>query len=466
MKNVKSVSGLLIIALLMVLCLIIQPVAADVAGTVPAAATRESQAISLDSISPMVTEVGKISWSIDGLGTMASTGHIQVEKPAGATVRKAYMASATQYGAAQKQIAPGEIKIDGADVTFTSSVPNALSTYNYWGDVTSLVKPKLDAAPAGTVDFTITEVRPTDVDGEMLVVIFNDPAQTTDNTIVLMFGAQQQSGDTFSIGLAEPIDLSDPNLALEFSLASTYSYQGSGQYSIINVNGARLSTAAGGQDDGSQPDECTTNGCLFTVGGVGDLTTNPANPMQTPIAVGNTPAYRYDDELYNLLPFVDDGDNLITVFTQNPSYDDNLMFAGLFIKSATAVVGKGIVLSPVSATNNLGESHTLTAKVQDDNGVPVEGVLVTFTITAGPNMGMTGTDTTNANGQATWSYTSSAVGTDTIVASIVDQAATITSNEATKSWEGGDLIPEFPTLLVPIAGLLGFVLITYSFRKK
>ena len=48
------------------------------------------------SIDPMVTETGKISLSVDGLGVYPeSSGTIQVEKPAGATVRKAYMAAAT-----------------------------------------------------------------------------------------------------------------------------------------------------------------------------------------------------------------------------------------------------------------------------------------------------------------------------------------------------------------------------------
>ena len=50
-------------------------------------------------IEPAITEVGKISWSIDGLGVYPnSTGIIQVEKPAGATVKSAYMAAATTGG--------------------------------------------------------------------------------------------------------------------------------------------------------------------------------------------------------------------------------------------------------------------------------------------------------------------------------------------------------------------------------
>jgi len=40
----------------------------------------------ISSLDVVATEVGLISWSIDGLGTNNTTGLIQVEKPAGATV--------------------------------------------------------------------------------------------------------------------------------------------------------------------------------------------------------------------------------------------------------------------------------------------------------------------------------------------------------------------------------------------
>ncbi|MDD1732306.1 MAG: hypothetical protein CG440_113, partial [Methanosaeta sp. NSM2] len=162
-------------------------------------------------------------------------------------------------------------------------------------------------------------------DGELLVVIFDDPAQTTDNTIILNFGAQNTTGDDFNISPAKPIDLNDPNLALEFSLASSYSYQEGGmqQFSIVDVNGQRMTSWAGGDDDGTGP---SSNGELFTVGGLDDSTDNPADPN----GQGDK---RYDDELYTLLPFVSNGDTNIVVQTLNPSNDDNLLFAGLFLRS-------------------------------------------------------------------------------------------------------------------------------------
>lgn len=71
-------------------------------------------------------------------------------------------------------------------------------------------------------------------DGEILAVIFDDPNQKTDNTIVLLFGAQAIGGDTFSIKTAQPIDLTDPNLAIDMGLGISYGYQENGvqQYSL------------------------------------------------------------------------------------------------------------------------------------------------------------------------------------------------------------------------------------------
>jgi len=450
------------VVLLVIAFLVIQPafaksenpVPGTVPGTVPVGQTNSlsilsSYPVTPHSIVPEITEVGKISWSIDGLGTTDTTGTIQVEKPAGATVKSAYMFAATM-GISGYHLAAGDILIDGTPVTWDiADIPTnpPLNSFNYMGDVTSIVKTKIDSAPAGRVDFTITEGPTESIDGEILVVIFNDPNQATDNTIVLLFGAQKQTGDDFNIGLGEPLDLSDPEFAIDFSLGISFSFQ-PGQNSIIDVNGARITSSAGGDDDGTGP---LANGELLTVGGLDDATTNPADPNGN----GDT---RYDDELYTLLPFVNTGDTQILVHSQNPSNDDNIFFAGLFIRSATAVVGEGIILSPASATNPLNTQHTVTAKVQDETGAPIVGQEVTFEITAGPNSGVTGTGTTDINGEATFSYTGTVAGTDTIVARFVD-TVTITSNEATKTWTGESPIstPEFPSIFLPAMMTLGFL---------
>jgi hypothetical protein len=457
---------LLSITILVICLMFIGSVAAgDVPGTIPASTTTAlrsaSSFTSTTSLSPVISDVGKISWSIDGLGVYpGTTGTIQVEKPAGATVKSAYMAAATT-GSDPYNIKPGDIKIDGADVAFTTMVVSDMGGHNYWTDVTALVKPKIDAAAAGRVDFAITESPAESTDGELLVVIFNDPAQTTDNTIVLMFGAQKRAGDDFNIGLSEPLNLADPKLGLDFSLASSFSNQdNSAQYSIIDVNGKRLTSSAGGNDDGIG---AMSDGNLFTVGGLDDSIANPPDAYHTPVGMDK----RYDDELYTLLPFVKTGDTQIKVHTQNPSMDDNLLFAGLYIRSATAIVGEGILLSPASAENPIHTQHTVTAKVQDNNGVAVPQKAVTFTVISGPNAGVTGNGVTNNNGECSLTYTGNVVGTDVIVATFVDSTGkTITSHQVTKKWTDSVVpTPEFPTVLVPV-GLIGLVgLFTVASRR-
>jgi hypothetical protein len=413
-------------------------------------------AVEFGSIIPQITEVGKISLSIDGLGVWpGNTGTIQVEKPAGATVRSAYIAAATT-GFTDTKLVNGDITIDGVGVNWDIETSSSISSWNYWADVTSLVKPKIDVAATGRVDFTIAELVDTNnVDGEILAVIFNDPGQTTDNTIVLLFGAQDIAGDTFAIGLADPLDLSDPNLELDLSLGISYGWQGTVQYSIVDVNGIRMSTSAGGADDGTDPDQ---NGALLTVGGLDDSNANPPNPFATP-----TGDPRVDDELYNLIPFVNDGDTAINVYTQNPSDDDNIFFAALNLQSTLAVVGEGIVLGPTLATNPLGTPHAVTATVQDELGNPVVGRSVTIEVISGPNAGLSGTSSTDNNGQVTLTYLGYSVGTDVIVASFIDsQGQTVTSNEATKEWETpSQVIPEVPLGTVMTSALMILALVGY-----
>ncbi|MDY0387756.1 MAG: Ig-like domain-containing protein [Methanolobus sp.] len=402
------------------------------------------------SLSPMVTETGKISLSVDGLGT-DGTGIIQVEKPDGATVKSAYMMGASLWGAGP--IADGQVKIDGQDVNWNFSVNKY--TYNHWADVTPLVKTKIDNAPTGRIDFTITELKSDKIDGTVLVVIFDDPNQVDDNTIVLLFGAQSTGGDTFKLLLAEPIDTITPEMSFDMGLGISFSAQPTGQYSIVDVNGKRLTTAAGGQDDGYLRD-----GELLTVGGLDDSNDNPADPYA--LATDT----RSDDELYNILPFVEDGDSTITVYTENPSDDDNIFFAYFNLKSTVAVVGEGIVLSPASATNPVGTSHTVTATVQDDDGSPVESKEVTFEVVTGPHAEMSTSVYTDSNGEATFTYLGTDEGTDSIVASFVDsQQEVVSSNKVVKIWETevvqepSEEIPEFPTVALPIAAILGLAFI-------
>jgi len=184
-------------------------------------------------------------------------------------------------------------------------------------DVTSLVRAKVNAAPAGDMLFQETESESASVDGAILSLIFNDPAVTSDRSVALLFGATKPTGDQFRLEMSRPVNPSDPSAVLEMSLGISFGYQGgTQQYSTVDVNGRRLTSAAGGQDDGEN-----SNGALITVGGAGDVASNPSDPNAMPLSP------RDDDERYNLLPFISNGDRAIVVDTANPSNDDNILFA-------------------------------------------------------------------------------------------------------------------------------------------
>jgi len=128
-------------------------------------------------------------------------------------------------------------------------------------------------------------------------------------------------------------------------------------------------------------------------------------------------------------------------------------------------------LVPIAATNTVGQTHTLTATFVFGSGQPLSDQTVTFSITAGPNAGMTGTAVTNAQGVATWSYSSSSQGKDTIIATWDDQIEQmhLQTNEAQKTWIAGNNVPEFPSAFLPTAmiiGFLGAVLLIQRTRKQ
>lgn len=288
-----------------------------------------------------IVENGRITLSADGSGSLAASSAIQVEKPnASATVRSAFLACASVPG---RIINDGQVSLDGNPIVWSDSVLNNVAATgfffnNVFATVTGVVKPKVDAAVPGIINFTQTEVTTQTIDGCALYVIFNDPAQPVDRSVRILFGGQNTNGDDFLLPLATTPSGAD---RLEMGLAISFSTQGGPpgshvcgtslpQFSIITVNGLPLTSCAGNADDGQGAG--AQNGLLLTVGGVGDDRANPTNPDQR---VGT------DDELYNLMPFLLPS-NTFLVHTENPSDDDNI-FAGHFSVTRLIECGDGIV---------------------------------------------------------------------------------------------------------------------------
>ena len=116
--------------------------------------------------------------------------------------------------------------------------------------------------------------------------------------------------------------------------------------------------------------------------------------------------------------FTDSGGNPVTdIIAVGPS------------QPSTAVPAS-IMLSPGSSTNPVGTTHTVTATVTTSTGAPVPNETVFFTLTSGPNVGLPVPFVTDANGQASFSYTSPVAGTDSVRANI----GALLSNTVQKTW--------------------------------
>jgi hypothetical protein len=399
----------------------------QIPGTIPQNADVQTMdAPETNGLTPLYSVTGQYYLSADGAGSN-SDYTVDVNKPSAiATVHKAYLMSAPIWGTSF--ISDGCITLNGAPINWDGSISNAINGTNYYADVTSLIASALNPAAPGIMSLPVTECNTPYIDGVALLVIFADPT-ANEETIVILFGAQALNGDTFSITLAESINPADPGAILDMGLGISYSFQIGGvqQYSIIDINGARLTTSAGGEDDGS-----SSNGALMTVGGLGDSNDNPTNPFATPTGP------RSDDELYSLLPFIDINTTTISAFSSNPSNDDNI-FLAYFEISGAAIIGEGILLSQGNGNPDVGTDHTIKAQIQDTEGSPVVGKMVDFEVVSGPNSGLSFSAATNDDGEAFFVYNSAAAGLDIVVACFENsQMVTQCSNALSVNWTLAD----------------------------
>ncbi|MEP7141580.1 MAG: Ig-like domain-containing protein [Ferruginibacter sp.] len=380
-----------------------------------------SSTIAAVGLQQFYSSTGHYTLSADGIGSTTSSMAIRVNKPnAQATVQKAILLSSVTF----TTMANGCVTIGGVPVNWDGTASSAQFN-SYWADVTSIVAAQINGFPAGISTLNITECNTGSIEGEGLLVIFNDAA-ATEKTIIVMVGAQNPLGDNFAVTLSQPIDPNQPGALLDMGLGIGYGYQqnGGGQFSQVSVNGQRLTSSAGGEDDGDH-----ANGALLTVGGIGDVNTNPVDPLAGP----TNP--RTDDELYTILPFITNTTTSLNINTINPSNDDNI-FLAYFALSGAAIIGEGILLSQTTPSANVGTSHTVKASVLNTLGQPIPNRLVTFTISTGPNAGNTFSTNTNASGEAFYTYTGSGgPGTDNIQACFTNSQTLLScSNTLSVLW--------------------------------
>lgn len=273
---------------------------------------------------------GKGNWSLDACGSNSTDPvcTINAVVPSGSTVEAAFLYSSFTPSSSTT---PPTITLDGSTYSgadWTALGANDVSLQAYRADVTAQIAAAVGGGSASTFTFTVqNEIPNLGIDGEVLAIIYSNPAEST-RTIAFLDGFSATTGDSTNVNLADPLtaaQLSDPSFEAMLSLGIGYGYQtvgDSSQSSIVSVNGTTITTCAGGQDDG-----ISANGGLITVGGYGDSTNAATCDNSGP---------RQDDELYSLTPNLAAGDSTIQINTSNPSHDDNIFFAGINI---TAVAG-------------------------------------------------------------------------------------------------------------------------------
>jgi len=141
-----------------------------------------------------------------------------------------------------------------------------------------------------------------------------------------------------------------------------------------------------------------------------------------------------------------------------------IMFWDMFIPGFIEPRIPQLELLPASATNPPDTDHTVTA-IYELDGFPLAGNTIEFEVTAGPNVDEKGSDVTDANGEATFTYTGdSGEGTDTIKAT-----APLASSQATKVWEIITPPPQVPGITgwgIMAAAILLAVLIPLALRRR
>jgi hypothetical protein len=280
------------------------------------------------------TFFGNGGYSADGVG-ISPSGTLLAEIPPGSTVEQAYLYSST-WGTSAASVV---VNFDGTQYSLsemTQSTYNGccnLKAFKHTSpELVNQVKVKVGSGSVTPFSFPITEVSPStgNIDGVGLVVIFSNPT-LPENSIIMVDGGLPVTSEKTIIGLGQPLDKTVDGFDATLSLGIGFSFPGadgtcgSGQVSRVDINGQRLTSCAGGADDGFN-----SNGGLFTIGGVGDDTNNPPNP--------NGPG-GLDDELYSISDLLNQGDTTIEIDTENFSSND-IIFLAIVQITARASVGE------------------------------------------------------------------------------------------------------------------------------
>jgi len=317
---------------------------------VASVATFGMVAVANAGLSPVGIWNGNVGLSLDAVGSNNDpVGNIRADIPVGATVLAAYLYSAGTpfpwYSNSPQTLSDyntSGITLNGTPITDFSAIvgasalparPDLGNFFTGRANVTSLIQSLATGGP--DYSWSVQEGTLNDrIDGEVLAVVYSAPTQPT-GSVVLLDGGLNTSGETTSIGLGAPLTgVTDPGFSATMSLADSFSYDSGGpgdsQYSDIDVNGTRLTSAAGGFGNLGNP----YDGGLINVGSSFNPVENPADPFSHDTSK--------DDLRYNLQPFLSNGDTSFTIFSDNPSNDDNIFMMGLQLTATVTSVNHGV----------------------------------------------------------------------------------------------------------------------------
>jgi len=190
--------------------------------------------------------------------------------------------------------------------------------------------------------------------------------------------------------------------------------------------------------------------------------TRPAGP-------GAIPAGDWHEEYKDWLVANQTSPTSVGGGTWGPTMQFSCCYAGDNIESAIALlilspvalvlpdpdIFERIGLQPPTQSHAVGQSATVTANAVSTGGTPVPGATVNFEVLTGANAGATGSDVTDANGEATFTYTDTGPvdgGIDTIQATI----GALRSNIVEVNWGASDSGPLIP---IPATNLWALLLL-------
>lgn len=117
-----------------------------------------------------------------------------------------------------------------------------------------------------------------------------------------------------------------------------------------------------------------------------------------------------------------------------------------------------VTLSPLTSAQAAGTPYTATAQVTDAGNQPTPNVVVNFAVLSGPDAGKSGTGTTDSQGNAVFTYTSTVAGTDILQATVTNAiGGSIQSNQVTSTWTSANPCPAPVTPPGPSATSLNLV---------